>query len=275
MLLLKGKTAIITGAARGIGRATAELFAAHGGNVVISDIDEDPTRNAANEISTKVEGAAAIAVCGDVTAADFGEKIVKAALDRFGAIDVIVNNAGYTWDGVLHKMSDEQWAAMLDVHLTAPFRLIRAASNYLRETAKKEIAESGAPRARKIINVSSVSGTRGNAGQTNYAAGKAGVVGFTKSLAREWGMFNIQVNSVAFGLIDTRLTESKETAGRIEREDGEIRLGIPENMREAAVQQIPMKRAGTPAEAAGSILFFASPLADFVSGQTLEVTGGM
>jgi 3-oxoacyl-[acyl-carrier protein] reductase len=273
MLLLEGKTAIVTGAARGIGRATAALFAAHGARVVLSDIDEDLTRAAADEILAGNE--TAIAVSGDVTAADFGEKIVKTALDNFGGVDIIVNNAGYTWDGVLHKMSDAQWQAMIDVHLTAPFRIIRAASSYLRETAKREIAETGAAKSRKIVNVSSTSGTRGNAGQTNYAAGKSGIVGFTKSLAREWGMFNIQVNAVAFGLIETRLTQSKATAGKIEREAGQIALGVPENMREMTVQQIPMKRAGTPDEAAGSILFFASPLSDFVSGQVLEVAGGM
>jgi 3-oxoacyl-[acyl-carrier protein] reductase len=187
-----------------------------------------------------------------VTAAEFAPRIVGAALDAYGRLDVIVNNAGYTWDGTAHKMSDEQWQAMLDVHLTAPFRIIRAASGYLRETAKREKEESGRAQARKIVNVSSTTGTRGNAGQANYAAGKAGVVGLTKTLAKEWGQFNIQVNAVAFGFIETRLTQAKEAGERVMRESADIALGIPQ-----------------------ANLVFASPLSDYVSGQVLEVTGGL
>ena len=226
MQLLEGKVVIITGAARGIGRACAELFAAHGARVVLSDIDEEPAREAAEAL--KAGGGDALAVPGDVTASDFGERIVGAALAAYGRLDVIVNNAGYTWDGTAHKMSDEQWQAMLDVHLTAPFRIIRAASNYLRETAKREREETGRAAARKIVNVSSTSGTRGNAGQANYAAGKAGVVGLTKTLAKEWGQFNIQVNAVAFGFIETRLTQAKEAGERVQRESADIGLGIPQ-----------------------------------------------
>ena len=273
MQLLEGKVAIITGAARGIGRACAELFAAHGARVVLSDIDEEPAREAAEAL--KAAGGEALAVAGDVTAAEFGPRIVWAALDSYGRIDCLVNNAGYTWDGTAHKMSDEQWQAMLDVHLTAPFRIIRAASNYLRETAKREKEEEGRARARKIVNVSSTSGTRGNAGQANYAAGKAGVVGLTKTLAKEWGQFNIQVNAVAFGFIETRLTRAKEEGERVTRESADIALGIPQANREVAFRLIPMGRGGTPAEAAGAVLFFASPLSDYVSGQVLEVTGGL
>ena len=188
---------------------------------------------------------------------------------------MIVNNAGYTWDGTAHKMSDEQWQAMLDVHLTAPFRIIRAASNYLRETAKREKEETGRAQSRKIVNVSSTTGTRGNAGQANYAAGKAGVVGLTKTLAKEWGQFNIQVNAVAFGFIETRLTQAKEAGGRVTREAADISLGIPQANREVAFKLIPAGRGGTPEEAAGAVLFFASPLSDYVSGQVLEVTGGL
>src|ERR687894_1257020 len=238
MQLLEGKVAIITGAARGIGRACAELFAAHGARVVLSDIDEEPARAAAEAL--KGAGGEALAVPGDVTAAEFGPRIVGAALDAYGQLDVIVNNAGYTWDGTAHKMSDEQWQAMLDVHLTAPFRIIRAASNYLRETAKREKEEHGRARARKIVNVSSTSGTRGNAGQANYAAGKAGVVGLTKTLAKEWGQFNIQVNAVAFGFIETRLTQAKEAGGRVARESADLSPGIPPGHREIAFRMIPM-----------------------------------
>ena len=273
MQLLEDKVAIITGAARGIGRACAETFAAHGARVVLSDIDEEPAREAAGAL--KAAGREALAVPGDVTAANFAPRIVAAALDTYGRLDIIVNNAGYTWDGTAHKMSDEQWQAMLDVHLTAPFRIIRAAAPYLRETAKREKDEQGRAGARKIVNVSSTTGTRGNAGQANYAAGKAGIVGLTKTLAKEWGQFNIQVNAVAFGFIETRLTQAKEAGGRLARESADIALGIPQANRDIAFKLIPMGRGGTPAEAAGAVLFFASPLSDYVSGQVLEVTGGL
>jgi 3-oxoacyl-[acyl-carrier protein] reductase len=181
MSLLEGKVVIVTGAARGIGRACAELFATHGASVVLSDIDGELTHDAAAAIQSN--GIEALAVPGDVTTVDFAPRLIKSTLDRYGRIDAIVNNAGYTWDGTIHKMSDEQWQAMLEVHLTAPFRIIRAASEYLRETAKREKAELGHASSRKIVNVSSTTGTRGNAGQANYAAGKAGIIGVTKTLA--------------------------------------------------------------------------------------------
>jgi 3-oxoacyl-[acyl-carrier protein] reductase len=273
MQLLEGKVAIITGAARGIGHACAEVFAAHGARVVLSDIDPDPTHQAAQRI--QAANGEALAVPGDVTDAAFSPRLVKAALDSYGRIDAIVNNAGYTWDGTIHKMSDEQWQAMLEVHLTAPFRIIRAASEYLRETAKREKETAGRAQPRKIVNVSSTTGTRGNAGQTNYAAGKAGIIGVTKTLAKEWGQFNIQVNAVAFGFIETRLTQAKEAGDRVTRESADIALGIPQAQRELAFRMIPMGRGGTPEEAAGAILFFSSPLSDYVSGQVLEVTGGL
>jgi 3-oxoacyl-[acyl-carrier protein] reductase len=273
MRLLEGKVAIITGAARGIGRACAELFAAHGARVVLSDIDAEPAREAVEKIIAA--GGDALALAGDVTDPAFAPRLIGAALDGYGRIDTIVNNAGYTWDGVVHKMTDEQWQAMLDVHLTAPFRIIRAAARYLRETAKREREERGRARPRKIVNVSSTSGTRGNAGQANYAAGKAGIVGVTKTLAKEWGQFNIQVNAVAFGFIETRLTQAKEAGASIARESADIALGIPQANREAAFRAIPLGRAGTPEEAAGPVLFLSSPLSDYVSGQVLEVTGGL
>jgi len=273
MRLLEDKVAIITGAARGIGRGCAELFAAHGARVVLSDIDADLTHDAVEHI--KQSGGDALAVPGDVTASDFAPRLIKATLDGFERIDAIVNNAGYTWDGTIHKMSDEQWQAMLDVHLTAPFRIIRAASEYLRETAKREKEENGGASARKIVNISSTTGTRGNAGQTNYAAGKAGIVGVTKTLAKEWGQFNIQVNAVAFGFIETRLTQAKESGEHVTRESADIALGIPQQMRDLAFKLIPMGRGGTTKEGAGAVLFFCSSLSDYVSGQVLEVTGGL
>ena len=271
--LLEGKTAIITGAGRGIGRAAAELFAQNGARVVLSDIDPVPADEAVGIIT--LAGGQAISVPGDVTDRAFPDVLVNAALEKFGGIDVIVNNAGYTWDAVIHKMTDEQWEAILAVHLTAPFRIIRAASSVLRETAKREKAELGSARARKIVNISSTSGTRGNPGQANYSSGKAGVIGLTKMLAKEWGQFNIQVNCVAFGRIETRLTQAKEKGETIHRGDAEIAIGIPVERLDRTTPLIPMGRAGTPQEAAGAIMFFASPLSDYVSGQVLECAGGL
>jgi 3-oxoacyl-[acyl-carrier protein] reductase len=271
--LLEHKVAIITGSGRGIGRAAAELFAQHGARVVVSDIDPAPAEEAAAAIRTA--GGEAISVPGDVTDRAFPGLIVNTAIEKLGGLDIIVNNAGYTWDAVIHKMTDEQWEAIVAVHLTAPFRIIRAAAPYLRETAKKEKAATGQARARKIVNVSSTSGTRGNAGQANYSSGKAGVVGLARTMAKEWGQFNIQVNAVAFGRIDTRLTQAKEKDEKIRRGEAEIAIGIPAERLERTTPLIPMGRPGTALEAAGAILFFASPFSDYVSGQVLEVTGGL
>jgi 3-oxoacyl-[acyl-carrier protein] reductase len=270
---LEGKVAIVTGAGRGIGRAAAELLAAEGARVLVTDIDSAPLL--ATTAALQAHGLPIQALVGDVTAPDFPRQLVETALRVFGSLDILVNNAGYTWDGTLHKMTDTQWEAMLEVHLTAPFRIIRAAAPWWRETAKRELAERGAAQARKVINVSSTSATRGNFGQANYASAKAGIIGLTKSLAREWGPLNVQVNCVAFGLIQTRLTEEKESGEKVHRDDFLIDLGIPAPMRDAAIKLIPMGRPGTPQEAAGAILFLASPLSNYVSGQVLEVTGGL
>ncbi|AGL00427.1 SDR family NAD(P)-dependent oxidoreductase [Desulfoscipio gibsoniae] len=270
--MLKDKNCIITGAGRGIGRATALLFAKEGGRVVVSDLDEGPATKVVEEI--KASGGQAVTCIGDVTDPAFAERLIKTAVEAFGpSIDVIVNNAGYTWDGVIHKMSDEQWDAMLKIHLTAPFRIIRAAAPYIREAAKKEIAE-GRLVTRKIINISSVSGLDGNAGQANYSSAKAALVGLTKTLAKEWGPLNVCVNTVAFGFMDTRLTRAKEEGGTIQRDGKNVALGIPENIRQMIKTAIPLRRAGTPEEGAGAILLMASPLADYISGEVLRVTGG-
>jgi 3-oxoacyl-[acyl-carrier protein] reductase len=270
--LLQSKTAIVTGAGRGIGQATARLLAAEGAQVLASDLDEQPL--AETVLSIAAAGGTAQALVGDVTASGFPSRLVETTHQAFGGLDILVNNAGFTWDGTIHKMTDEQWQAILDVHLTAPFRIIRAAAPLLRDAAKREIAAGGRARARKIVNISSTSATRGNFGQANYAAAKAGIIGLTRTLAREWGPFNIQVNCVAFGFIDTRLTHGKESGEKLRRGTAEIELGIPAAIRESAVRLVPMGRPGTPQEAAGAILFFASPLSDYVSGQVLEVTGG-
>lgn len=273
MQLLENKVALITGSGRGIGAAAALLFAQHGAKVVVSDIDRVPAEETAHQIAQA--GGTAIAVPADVTDAGGVEELVGQTVHQFGGIDILVNNAGYTWDGMAHKMSDEMWDAMLAIHITAPFKIIRAAIPYMREVAKKEKDATGQAKARKIVNVSSTSGTRGNVGQANYAAGKAGIIGLTKTLSKEWGAFNIQVNAVAFGFIETRLTQADESGDFTEREGKKIKLGIPDQMRQMAMMMIPAGRAGTPTEAAGPLLFFASSLSDYVSGQVLEVTGGL
>ncbi|MBK8022280.1 MAG: SDR family oxidoreductase [Chloroflexi bacterium] len=272
MKLLEGKTAIITGSGRGIGSAAAKLFAAHGANVVVSDIDPNPANETAEII--KAAGGSALVLPADVTKDGDIEELIGQTVSSYGGIDILVNNAGYTWDGMMHKMSDEQWEAMLRIHLTAPFKIIRAAIPYMREVAKAEQEGGGAPKARKIVNVSSTTGTRGNIGQTNYSAGKAGIIGMTKTLAKEWGAFNIQVNAVAFGFIETRLTQSDAEGDFTEREGKRIKLGMPDKVRDVIFNQIPMRRPGTVDEAAGALLFFASPLSNYVSGQVLEVAGG-
>src|SRR5690349_15489323 len=268
MGVLDGKSAIVTGSARGIGRAVAEILSEQGAQVLINDLDGDVAEQAASEI----EGETTV-FAGDLTKESVPDQLVQKAIDDFGKIDIIVNNAGYTWDGPIHKMSDEQFQAMLDIHTVVPFRVLRAAAPHLREPAKKE-REEGQEVFRKVVNVSSISGTFGNAGQANYSAGKSGVVGLTKTLAKEWGGFKINVNAVAFGFVETRLTASKEEGGSFEREGGEkIALGIPEQMRQMASMMIPLGRAATPEEASGPVLFLASPLSNYVQGQVINVTG--
>jgi 3-oxoacyl-[acyl-carrier protein] reductase len=268
MGLLDGKAAIITGSARGIGRATAERFIGEGAKVLINDIDGDVAEQAAGEI----EGETAV-FAGDLTKAGVPDEVVAKAIDAFGQVDIVVNNAGYTRDGVIHKMSDEQFQAMLDIHTVVPFRVIRALAPHWREAAKAERNE-GREVFRKIVNVTSISGTMGNAGQANYSAAKAGVTGLTKTIAKEWGQFKVNVNAVAFGFVETRLTAAKEEAGSIEREGEKIELGIPEQQRAMASMIIPLGRPAQPSEAAGPVLFLASDLANYVHGQILNVTGG-
>jgi 3-oxoacyl-[acyl-carrier protein] reductase len=266
--VLDGKAAIVTGSARGIGRATAELLAEHGARVLINDLDGDVAEQAAGEI----QGDTAV-FAGDLTAEGVCDQLVQKAMDEFGQIDIVVNNAGYTWDGPIHKMSDEQFQAMLDIHNVVPFRLLRAAAPHMREPAKKE-REEGIENFRKIVNISSVSGTMGNAGQANYSSGKSGVVGLTKTLAKEWGQFKINVNAVAFGFVETRLTAAKEDSETIERGGQQVQLGIPAQLREMGKMLIPLGRPATPEEAAGGVFFLCSPWSNFVHGQVLNVTGG-
>ena len=272
MGLIDGKVAILTGSGRGIGAAAAKMFGAEGASVVVSDLDPAPAEETAAAI--RDAGGKAVVVAGDVTDPAFPAQLIKATLDNFGGIDIIVNNAGYTWDGVIQNMTDKQWYAMIDVHTTAPFRILREAAQFIREAAKKEQAANGRANARKVVNVTSVSGVYGNAGQVNYSTAKAGITGLTKTLAKEWGRYNVQVNCACFGFIETRLTAAKEIAEKVQREGEEVQLGVPDQMRQMAPLLIPLGRPGTPEEAAGPILFLASPLANYVSGIVLEVTGG-
>jgi 3-oxoacyl-[acyl-carrier protein] reductase len=268
MGVLDGKVAIVTGSARGIGRATAEILSEHGASLVINDLDGDVAAQTASEI-----GGDTAVFAGDLTDPSAPAALVKTAIDAFGKIDIIVNNAGYTLDAPVHKMSDDWFQKMLDIHVVAPFRIVREAAPYLREPAKAEKAE-GIEVFRKIVNVSSVSGTMGNAGQANYAAGKSAVVGLTKTLAKEWGQFKINVNAVAFGYIETRLTASKDEENVMEIDGEKVQLGIPDQLRGMAAMLIPLGRPGTPEEAAGGVFFLCSPWSNYVHGQTLNITGG-
>src|ERR671931_1803616 len=268
MGVLDDKVAIVTGSARGIGKATAELLSEHGAKVVINDLDADVAQQTADEIAGET-----VVFGGDLTKPDVPAKLVQTAIDAWGKVDIIVNNAGYTLDAPIHKMSDDWFQRMLDIHLVVPFRVIRAAAPHLREPAKVE-REEGREVFRKIVNVSSISGTMGNAGQANYSAGKAGVVGLTKTLAKEWGQFKINVNAVAFGWIETRLTATKDDTNVTEIRGEKVQLGIPEQMRGMASMIIPIGRPGTPQEAAGGVFFLCSPWSNFVHGQVLNITGG-
>lgn len=271
--LLENQVALITGAARGIGAAAAHLFAQQGAQVVINDRDEALVRTVASEIRSA--GGDAIAVAGDLTSPEFPQHLIEETIAKYGMLNILVNNAGYTWDGMIHKMTDRQWEAMLEIHNTAPFRLIRAAAPHIRDAAKAEREEHRREEPRCIINVSSTSGIHGNAGQANYSTAKMGIVGLTKTLAREWGLYGIRTNAIAYGYIDTRLTMAKEGGDKIQVEGEDIQLGIPSHLRDFATMMIPLGRTGTVDEAAGAMLLLASPYASYINGHVLEVTGGM
>jgi 3-oxoacyl-[acyl-carrier protein] reductase len=266
--LLDGRVAIVSGAARGIGLATVQRLSGEGARVLMADLDADELAVAAAGVDGEVATFAA-----DLTVGDAPDRMVAAAVDAFGQLDIIVNNAGYSLDAPIHKMSDDWYQRMLDIHLVVPFRVLRAAAPHLREPAKRERAE-GREVFRKVVNISSSTGTMGNAGQANYAAGKAGIVGVTKTLAKEWGQFKINVNAVAFSWIETRMIAPKDDANAMEIDGQRVQLGVPEQLRGLASTMIPLGRAGTPHEAAGGILFLCSPWSDFVTGQVLTVSGG-
>jgi len=269
---LEGKVALVSGSGRGIGRCIAMKLASEGARVVVNDLDPVPADQTVEEI--KAAGGQAVACAGSVTDTGFAERFVNTAIDTFGGLDIIVNNAGYTWDNVVQKMSDEQWEAILAVHLTAPFRILRAASGFIREAARRE-ADEDRSYHRKVVNISSTSGVYGNAGQANYAAAKAGINGLTKAMAKEWGRYKVNVNSVAFGLIMTRLTESPANGdASIDIQGRQIKVGVNPQILKNAEAMIPLGRGGTPEEAAGAVYMFCIPESDYVSGQVLVCGGG-
>jgi 3-oxoacyl-[acyl-carrier protein] reductase len=273
MTKLQGKVAVISGSGRGIGRALALKLASEGARVVVNDLDEEPAADVVEAIKTA--GGQAVACVGSVTAPGFADRFVGMAMETFGGLDIIVNNAGYTWDSVIQKMSDEQFQTMLDVHLVAPFRILRAAAEPIRVLAKKD-AEEGREVFRKVVNISSMAGTNGNAGQANYSSAKAALVGLTKTLSKEWGRYKVNVNCVAYGFIDTRLTQANNQPDSKVMIDGrEMQVGVPAATRQTLPMMVPLGRAGTAEEAAGAVYLFCIPESNYVSGQVLVVGGGI
>ncbi|MEV3974343.1 SDR family oxidoreductase [Streptomyces sp. NPDC050698] len=273
MTKLDGKVALITGAGRGIGREIARKLGSEGARVLVNDLDREPAEETVALLAK--DGIEAAAFPGSVTDADFGDRFVQAAQATYGRLDIVVNNAGYTWDSVVHKTTDEQFDAMLDVHLRAPFRILRAATGAFREAAKRD-AETGERIVRKVVNISSVAGLGGNVGQAGYASGKAGVVGLTKTLAKEWGRYQVTVNAVAFGLIGTRLTDAPAgTGATIDVGGRDIKVGIGDELRSALEAGIPLGRAGTPEDAANAVYLFTIPESDYITGQVVVAGGGL
>ena len=271
---LDGRVALVTGSGRGIGREIALKLASEGAAIVVNDLDDGPAKETVAAIEAM--DARAVACSGSVTEAGFAERFIQTAVEEFGGVDIIVNNAGYTWDSVVQKMTDEQWDAILDVHLKAPFKILRAAQPVISAAAKAEIAANGVARCRKVVNISSIAGLGGNPGQANYAAAKAGITGLTRTLSKEWGRYNVTVNTVAFGWIKTRLTEAPAHGGStIEVEGKTIAVGVNPQLQAAMEATIPLGRGGEPAEAAGAVYLFCIPESDYISGETVTCGGGI
>jgi 3-oxoacyl-[acyl-carrier protein] reductase len=269
---LDGKVALITGSGRGIGRSIALKLAGEGARIVVNDLDTEPANDTVQAI--REAGGEAVACVGSVSAPDFAERFIGLAVSEYKGLDIIVNNAGYTWDSVIQKMTDEQWYAMLDVHLTAPFRILRAAQPVIRALSKAE-TEAGQRVVRKVVNISSVAGLFGNAGQTNYSTAKAGITGMTQTLAKEWGRMNVTVNCVAYGFIKTRLTVSADGDATANIDGREIKVGVNPDLMAMMERSIPLGRGGTPDEAAGAVYLLCIPESDYISGQTLMCSGGL
>lgn len=269
---LEGKVALISGSGRGIGRATAEKLASAGAGVVVNDLDADVAEATAQDI--RAGGGRAIACAGDATSREFAERFVQVAVDTYGGLDIIINNAGYGWDAILQKTTDEQWEAMLAIHLTAPFRLLRAAQPVIAAVAKAEIARDGRAQRRSIVNISSIAGLGGNVGQSGYAAGKAGIIGLTKTVAKEMGRYNVTVNAVAFGIIETRMTMPASGEEIIDIGGRQIKTGMGPDLHAGMAAAIPLGRPGTPQEAAGAVYLLCLNEAAYITGEVVLCTGG-
>jgi 3-oxoacyl-[acyl-carrier protein] reductase len=270
---LDNKVAIVTGAGRGIGNAIAVKLAGEGARVVVNDLDEAPAKETVAAI--EAAGGQAVACVGSVTGAGFAERFVQTAVDAYGGLDIVVNNAGYTWDSVIQKMTDEQWDTILDLHLKAPFQILRAAQPVISRLYKAEAAQ-GVRVQRKVVNISSGAGTNGNAGQSNYSSAKAGIIGLTKALAKEWGRYQVNVNAVAYGWILTRLTDAPASPDAVIEIDGrQLPYGINPEVRRQIEAMTPLGRAGTPEDAAGAVYLFCVPESDFISGQVVACSGGL
>ena len=273
MKKLENRVALVTGGGRGIGAATAMLLAREGAHVVVNDRDRDACEESVGAIRDAGHSADFVAL--DLTAEGAAEELISGALEFGQGLDIIVNNAGYIWNSAMHNHSDEQWHAMLEMHATVPFKVLRAYYPWLKAKVAEE-KESGVVRCRKIVNISSIAGTEGTATQVAYSAGKAAVIGLTKTLAKEWGRFNVTVNSVAFGHIDTRLTQAyDDEPPTIQVGDREFRVGLKTNQIAAMTPQVPLRRVGQPEDAAGAIYLFCIPESDFVTGQVLLCSGGL
>ena len=273
MAKLAGKVALITGSGRGIGRELALKLASEGARIVVNDLDEAPASEVVGLVRER--GGEAVACVGDVTTPDFGERFVNTALQSFNGLDIIVSNAGYTRDSVIQKMSDGQFEEMMSVHVMAPFRILRAAAEPIRVFAKAEAA-AGQEVIRKVVLVSSMAGTSGNAGQVNYSSAKSALLGMAKTMSKEWGRYKVCVNCVAFGFVDTRLTKGyDDPASRFEIGGEAIQAGVPRQTLEMVPAIVPLGRVGTPQEGANGIYLLCSPESDYVSGQILVVGGGL
>ena len=271
MRKLEARVALVTGAGRGIGRATAHKLAAEGARIVLNDLDEPSVRETVDSVvAAGVDADHVLGIAGSVTDPDFPARFVDAAIARFGTVDIVVNNAGYVWNTAIGKMTDEQWDAMQDVHLKAAFRLLRTLAPHF-----KAWANDGRPQ-RKVVSVSSIAASRGLAGCVAYAAAKAGVIGLTRSLAREWGSIGVNVNCVCFGYIDTRLIQEIKPEGEtsVDIAGRRFRVGLPREMLDDIRVRVPLRRPGKAEEAAGAILLLCLPEADYISGQAIEVDGG-
>jgi len=270
---LEKKIAVVTGAGRGIGKELATLIASEGAKVIVNDLDPETVTKTVTEI--KQLGLQCSGFPGDVTKQNFAQDLADFTRDQFGDVHIIVNNAGYVWNDRIHHVSDEQWDAMHDIHLKAPFQILRAFYPLIAEQVSEE-RKSGRPQSRKIINISSISATRGAAGQSPYSAAKAGLFGLTKSLAKEWGHMNVTVNCVAFGLVDTRLTKTANSqTDTIDLDGRKMNVGFTTEQKDSIVKSIPLGYSASPKMAAGGAFILSLPEADYITGQCFEIAGGI